>query len=136
QLVASIDSKEYAITEASVRSKLQLTNATGIQGYAGDIIPLRPAMLAGAVVDQGEGSAQPAEPHHTHVDPIPSPHPSPLHQSPPPPSPLHQSPPPPSPPHPSPPHPSPLNQSPPHSPPQSPPHFSPSRSYEAPLPEG
>ncbi|GKG27378.1 hypothetical protein Tco_0403081, partial [Tanacetum coccineum] len=69
------------------------------------------------------GSAQPAEPHHTPVDPISStsqpPHPSPPHISP-----LHQSPP-----H-SPPH------SPHHSPPQSPPHFSPPRSYEAPLPEG
>ncbi|GJR79561.1 hypothetical protein Tco_0150346 [Tanacetum coccineum] len=77
-----------------------------------DIVPLLPAMLAGAAMDQGEGSAQPAEPHHTPVDPIPS-----TSQ---PPHPPH-----PSPPHPSPPHPSPLHQSPPHSPPQSPPHFSP-----------
>ncbi|GJQ90040.1 hypothetical protein Tco_0001179 [Tanacetum coccineum] len=175
QLVASIDSKEYIITEASVRSKLQLADATGIHnlsdaeiyaglatlgpksggwdqfgstiatgmnrsiyaigGYAGDIVPLLPAMLAGAAVDQGEGSAQPAEPHHTPVDPIPStsqsphsplpspPHPSPQHQSPPH-SPLHHSP------YQSPPH------SPHHSPPQSSPHFSPPRSYEAPLPEG
>ncbi|GKG01133.1 hypothetical protein Tco_0305838, partial [Tanacetum coccineum] len=85
-----------------------------------------PAMLAGAAMDQGEGSAQPAEPYHTHVDPISStsqphilspPHPSPLHQS----SPhsLHHSPP----------------HSPPYSPHQSPP-FSPPWSYEAPLPEG
>ncbi|GKF14380.1 hypothetical protein Tco_0055842, partial [Tanacetum coccineum] len=97
---ASIDSKEYTITEASVRSKLQLADATGIHnlsdaeiyarlgtlGYVteGDIVPLLPAMLAGAAVDQGEGSAQPAEPHHTPVDPSP-PHPSPPH-----PSPLHQ----------------------------------------------
>ncbi|GKG30779.1 hypothetical protein Tco_0423267, partial [Tanacetum coccineum] len=84
------------------------------RGYVGDIVPLLPAMLAGAAVDQGEGSTQPAEPHHTHVDPIPS---------------TYQSP-----------HPSPLHQSPPHSPPYSllysPPHFSPPRSYEAPLPEG
>ncbi|GJR01819.1 putative ribonuclease H-like domain-containing protein [Tanacetum coccineum] len=66
QLVASIDSKEYIITEASVRR---------------DIIPLMPAMMAGAVIDQGEGLAQPSEPHHTPVDlisstsqpPIPSP---------------------------------------------------------------
>ncbi|GJV69950.1 hypothetical protein Tco_1485459, partial [Tanacetum coccineum] len=141
--VASIDSKEYTITEASVRSKLQLADAIGIhnlsdakiyvglatlRGYAGDIVPLLPAMLAGAAVDQGEGSAQPAEPHHTPVDPIPStsqpPHPSPQHQSPPH-SPLHHSP------YQSPPH-SPLH----HSPPQSSPHFSPPRSYEAPLPEG
>ncbi|GJS13999.1 hypothetical protein Tco_0408471 [Tanacetum coccineum] len=127
------------------------------RGYAGDIVPLLPAMLAGAVVDQGERLAQPAKPHHTRVDPIPStsqpphsphqslphpspPHPSPPHPSPPHPSPPHPSPPHPSPPHPLPPHPLPLHQSPPHSPhhspPQSPPHFSPPRSYEAPLPEG
>ncbi|GKE57578.1 hypothetical protein Tco_1496763 [Tanacetum coccineum] len=147
QLVASIDSKEYTITEASVRSKLQLADATGIHnlsdadiyvglatlGYVtgGDIVPLLPAMLAEAAVDQGEGSSQPAEPHHTPVDPIsstsqppilsppiPSPHPSPLPHSP-----LQ------SPPH------SP-HQSPPHSPPQSPPHLSPPRSYEAPLLKG
>ncbi|GKB45434.1 hypothetical protein Tco_0896187 [Tanacetum coccineum] len=70
QLVASIDSKEYTITEASVRSKLQLADATGIHnlsdaeiyaglatlGYVteGDIVPLMPAMLAGAAMDQGD----------------------------------------------------------------------------------
>ncbi|GJY63707.1 hypothetical protein Tco_0465167 [Tanacetum coccineum] len=100
------------------------------RGYTGDIVPLRPAMLAGAAVDQGEGSAQPAEPHHTPVDPISStsqpPIPSP-NPSPPPHSPLQS--PPYLPPH-----------SPPHSPHQSlpflPPHFSLPRSYEAPLPKG
>ncbi|GKD87534.1 hypothetical protein Tco_1358688 [Tanacetum coccineum] len=104
------------------------------RGYAGEFVPLLPAMLAGAVVDQGEGSAQPAEPHHTPVDPIPSISQPPI-QSPPHPSPpLH------SPPHSllySPPH-SPLQSlphSPPLSPPHSPPHSSPPRSYEAPLPE-
>ncbi|GKG04558.1 hypothetical protein Tco_0314945, partial [Tanacetum coccineum] len=84
------------------------------RGYARDIVPLLPAMLVGAAVDQGEGSAQPAEPHHTPVDPISStsqpPIPSPPHPSPPPHSPLQ------SPPHSS-----------PHSPHQSPPHFSPPR---------
>ncbi|GKC68626.1 hypothetical protein Tco_1101224, partial [Tanacetum coccineum] len=80
-----------------------------------------------AAVDQCEGSAQPAEPHHTPVDPIPSTSQPPI-PSPPHPSPLHQSPPQ-SPPH-SPPH-SPLQ-----SPPHSPPHYSPPRSYKAPLPEG
>ncbi|GKF52786.1 hypothetical protein Tco_0159696, partial [Tanacetum coccineum] len=132
QLVASRDSKEYTITEAFVRSKLQLADATGIHnlfdaeiyarlatlGYVteGDIVPLMPAMLAGTAVDQGEGSAQPAEPHHTPVDPIPStsqpPIPSLPHPSPPPHSP-HQSPP------------HSLHQSPPHSPHQSPPHSPP-----------
>ncbi|GJX18409.1 retrovirus-related pol polyprotein from transposon TNT 1-94 [Tanacetum coccineum] len=104
-------------------------------GFVGGIVPLLPAMLAGAAMDQGEGSAQPAEPHHTPVDPIPS-------TSQPPHSPL-PSPPHPSPQHPSPPH-SPLHhssyQSPPHSPhhspPQSSPYFSPPRSYKAPVPEG
>ncbi|GJZ42648.1 hypothetical protein Tco_0589903, partial [Tanacetum coccineum] len=94
------------------------------RGYAGDFVPLMPAMLAGVAVDEGEGSAQPAEPHHTPVDLIPSTSQSPPHQSPP---------------HPSPPPHSPL-QSPPHSPhpspPFSPPHYSPPGSYEAPLPEG
>ncbi|GKD15743.1 putative ribonuclease H-like domain-containing protein [Tanacetum coccineum] len=106
QLVASIDSKEYTITEASVRSKLQLADATGIHnlsdaeiyaglatlGYVteGDFIPLLPAMLACAAMDPGEGSAQPAVPHHMPVDPLPStslPPTQPLPHSP------HQSPP-------------------------------------------
>ncbi|GJW72829.1 putative ribonuclease H-like domain-containing protein [Tanacetum coccineum] len=34
ELVASIDNKEYTITEASVRSKLQLPNATGISNLS------------------------------------------------------------------------------------------------------
>ncbi|GKB33480.1 hypothetical protein Tco_0872881 [Tanacetum coccineum] len=114
-------------------SKLQLADTTGIHnlsdaeiyaglatlGYVteGDFVPLLPAMLVGAAVDQGEGSTQPTEPHHTPVDPIPSTSQPPI----------------PSPPHPtphSPPH------STPHSPPHSTPHYSPTRSYEAPLPEG
>ncbi|GKC92374.1 hypothetical protein Tco_1157816 [Tanacetum coccineum] len=56
------------------------------RGYVGEIVPLLPAMLAGAAVDQGEGSEQPSKPHDTPVDPILStsqpPIPSPL-QSPP-----------------------------------------------------
>ncbi|GKA46487.1 hypothetical protein Tco_0739370 [Tanacetum coccineum] len=35
-------------------------------------VPLLPAMLEGAAEDQGEGSAIPAKPHHTPIDPIPS----------------------------------------------------------------
>ncbi|GKA54110.1 ribonuclease H-like domain-containing protein [Tanacetum coccineum] len=135
QLRASIDSKEYTITEASVRSKLQLADATGIHNLSDAEIYAGLATLGyvtkGAAVDQGEGSAQPAEPHHTLVDPISStsqpPIPSPPHPSSPPHSPPHS-------PHQSPPY------SPPHSPhqspPFSPPHYSPPRSYEAPLPEG
>ncbi|GKG19502.1 hypothetical protein Tco_0376601, partial [Tanacetum coccineum] len=91
------------------------------RGYAGDIVPLMPAMMAGATMDQGKGSAQPAEPHPTPIDPLPStslpPNQSPPHSP-------HQSPP----------------HSPPHSPfqspPYSPPHSLPPKSYEAPLPEG
>ncbi|GKE62239.1 hypothetical protein Tco_1512606, partial [Tanacetum coccineum] len=92
---------------------------------------------------QGDGSAQPAEPHHTPVDPLPStsqpPIPSPPHPSPP-----HQSLPhstPHSPPHP-PPHPTPhlpphsIPHSTPHSPPHSTPYYSLTRSYEVPLPKG
>ncbi|GJZ21441.1 hypothetical protein Tco_0558480 [Tanacetum coccineum] len=75
ELVTSIDNKEYTITEASIRSKLQLAYATGIsilsdaeiyEGLAtlgGELVPLLPAMLAGAAEDQGEGSANPAEPN-------------------------------------------------------------------------
>ncbi|GJR63308.1 hypothetical protein Tco_1505470 [Tanacetum coccineum] len=105
------------------------------RGYARDFVPLLPAMLVGAAVDQGEGSTQPTEPHHILVDLIPStsqppipspPHPLPPHQSPPH-SPPHATP------H-SPPYPTP--HSPPHSTPHSTPHYSPTRSYEAPLPEG
>ncbi|GKF71347.1 hypothetical protein Tco_0207461, partial [Tanacetum coccineum] len=100
------------------------------RGYAGDFIPLLPAMLAGAAMDQGNGTVQPAEPHHTPVDPLPSTSLPPI------PSPPLQSPP--QPPLQSPPH-SPL-QSPPHSPLQSPPYSPPSysspRSYEAPIPKG
>ncbi|GJR86738.1 hypothetical protein Tco_0210749 [Tanacetum coccineum] len=94
QLVASIDSKEYTITEASVRSRLQLADATGIhnlsdadiyaglatlgylaptltkklfanmkRGYEGDIVPLMPAMLAEAAVDQAPHSPPQSPPY-------------------------------------------------------------------------
>ncbi|GKF34522.1 hypothetical protein Tco_0107722, partial [Tanacetum coccineum] len=59
-----------------------------------------------AAMDQGDRSVQPAKPHHTPVDPLPSTSLPPI------PSPPLQS------------------------PPYSPPHYSPPRSYEAPLPEG
>ncbi|GJX56933.1 hypothetical protein Tco_0286830 [Tanacetum coccineum] len=83
ELVASIDNKEYTITEASIRSKLQLADAAGISnlpdaeiydrlatlgGYVGDYVPLLPAMLVGAAEDQGEGSAIPVEPQHIPTD--------------------------------------------------------------------
>ncbi|GJS61063.1 hypothetical protein Tco_0655847 [Tanacetum coccineum] len=141
--VADLLTKGFDVTRISMDWRMDRScaaNSTHIWGYTGDIVPLLPAMLAGAAMDQGEGSVQPAEPHPTPIDPLPStslPHQSPLHS--PHQSPLHsphQSPP--HSPHQSPPH-SPY-QSPPHSsfqsPPYSPPHSSPPRSYEAPLPEG
>ncbi|GKA11944.1 hypothetical protein Tco_0691490 [Tanacetum coccineum] len=69
ELLATIDSKAYTITEASVRSSLQLTDATGQhiapvltkkifgsmkRGFKGNHVPLLPVVLAPA---QGEGSA-------------------------------------------------------------------------------
>ncbi|GJW57209.1 hypothetical protein Tco_0103940 [Tanacetum coccineum] len=73
---ASIDSKEYTITEASVRSKLQLADATGIHNLSDAEIYAGLATLGyvteGAAMDQGEGSAQPTESHPTPVDPLPS----------------------------------------------------------------
>ncbi|GKF66929.1 hypothetical protein Tco_0193446, partial [Tanacetum coccineum] len=55
QLVASIDSKEYTITEASVRSKLQLADATGIHNLSDAEIYVGLATLAPM---SGEGKAQ------------------------------------------------------------------------------
>ncbi|GJU57484.1 hypothetical protein Tco_1235250 [Tanacetum coccineum] len=65
ELVASIDNKEYTITEASIRSPLQLADATG------EHVPLLPTILAGAAVGQGEGSAIPAGSQPT-PDQVPS----------------------------------------------------------------
>ncbi|GKF03625.1 hypothetical protein Tco_0030548, partial [Tanacetum coccineum] len=48
QLVASIDSKEYTITEASVRSKLQLADATGIHNLSNAEIYAELATLGGS----------------------------------------------------------------------------------------
>ncbi|GKD64977.1 hypothetical protein Tco_1307085 [Tanacetum coccineum] len=42
------------------------------RGYAGEYVPLLPAMLAGAAEDQGEGLANPAEPNPTPIDPSPT----------------------------------------------------------------
>ncbi|GJV08648.1 putative ribonuclease H-like domain-containing protein [Tanacetum coccineum] len=138
--VADLLTKGFDVTRISMDLRMDRCSAGKFYSYmVWDFVPLLPAMLVGAAVDQGEGSTQPTEPHHTPVDPIPStsqppipspPHPSPPHQSPPhsPPHPTPHSPPHPTP-H-SPPHPTP------HSPPHSTPHYSPTRSYEAPLPKG
>ncbi|GJR89592.1 hypothetical protein Tco_0213603 [Tanacetum coccineum] len=52
QLVASIDSKEYTITEASVRSKLQLADATGIHNLSDAKIYAGLATLGGTASEQ------------------------------------------------------------------------------------
>ncbi|GJZ01976.1 hypothetical protein Tco_0519937, partial [Tanacetum coccineum] len=162
QIILDINTKHKGVYLAPTLTKKLFANMK--KGYAWDIVPLLPAMLAGTAVNPGEGSAQPAKPHHTPVDPTSPPLPSPPHPSKPPhsplPSPPQPSPPPhssfpspfPSPPHLSPPPHSPHQlpphsphqspplspfQSPPYSPPHySPPHYSSTRSYEAPLPEG
>ncbi|GKE08151.1 hypothetical protein Tco_1411702 [Tanacetum coccineum] len=69
ELVASIDSKEYIITEVSVRSSLQLADAVGIHNLSGAEIHEGLSTM-GAAQDQGEGSAYP-------VEPLPTPGPTP-----------------------------------------------------------
>ncbi|GKC03611.1 hypothetical protein Tco_0995221 [Tanacetum coccineum] len=84
ELLATIDSKAYTITEASVRSSLQLADATSItnlpdaeihdglvsmRGFIGNHVPLLPAMLAPT---QGEGSTIPAGSQPTPTVSIPS----------------------------------------------------------------
>ncbi|GKD27391.1 hypothetical protein Tco_1233605, partial [Tanacetum coccineum] len=51
-LISSIDSKEYTITEASVRSKLQLADATGIHNLSDAEIYAGIATLGGQLWDQ------------------------------------------------------------------------------------
>ncbi|GKA38519.1 putative ribonuclease H-like domain-containing protein [Tanacetum coccineum] len=84
ELLATIDGKAYTITEASVRSSLQLADATGITnlpdariheglatmgGFEGNHVPLLPAKLAPA---QGEGSAIPVGSQPTPTGPTPT----------------------------------------------------------------
>ncbi|GJW36521.1 hypothetical protein Tco_0059441, partial [Tanacetum coccineum] len=51
ELVASLDNKEYTITEASVRSKLQLADATGIINLSDAEIYAGLATLGGDIGD-------------------------------------------------------------------------------------
>nr|GEY35485.1 ribonuclease H-like domain-containing protein [Tanacetum cinerariifolium]GEY35490.1 ribonuclease H-like domain-containing protein [Tanacetum cinerariifolium] len=57
QIIATVDGKEFAITEASVRRHLQLADADGIR----ERTPLFPTMLA-IQTEEGEGSGHPSEP--------------------------------------------------------------------------
>ncbi|GJX72846.1 putative ribonuclease H-like domain-containing protein [Tanacetum coccineum] len=85
QIILDITTEDKGRYLAPTLTKKLLANMK--RGYARDIVPLIPAILAGAAVDQGEGSALPTKPHHTPVDPISStslpPIPSPPHPSPP-----------------------------------------------------
>ncbi|GJR41380.1 hypothetical protein Tco_1217064 [Tanacetum coccineum] len=76
QIILDITTENKGRFLAPTLTKMIFANMK--RGYARDFVPLLPAMLAGADIDQGEGSAQPAEAHHTPVDQLPSPHHSPL----------------------------------------------------------
>ncbi|GKA68096.1 retrovirus-related pol polyprotein from transposon TNT 1-94, partial [Tanacetum coccineum] len=116
--------RNTTLSDAEIYDWISHIGGMLLRGYAQGYSPLPACLVGKGTWIQGEGSTQPAEPHHTPVDPILStshPHQSPPHSP-------HQSPP-----H-SPPYSSP--HSPHQSPPFSPPQFSPSKSYEAPIPEG
>ncbi|GJW89632.1 putative ribonuclease H-like domain-containing protein [Tanacetum coccineum] len=100
ELRATIDTREYTITEASVRSKLQLADASGISVLPNTDIfegmgnlgvlggaprPLLPAMLPVVAADQSVGQADPdvAQSQPSTTAPVPSTSPPPV-QSPPP----------------------------------------------------
>ncbi|GJR58224.1 hypothetical protein Tco_1500386 [Tanacetum coccineum] len=88
ELRASIDTIEYTITEASIRSMLQLADALGISmlpnneifegmgnmGYPADGVPrpLLPAMLPVVAMDQSAGPADQAENQPSSSAPLPS----------------------------------------------------------------
>ncbi|GKC76228.1 hypothetical protein Tco_1127002, partial [Tanacetum coccineum] len=87
EITATVDGKEFIVTEASVRKHLQLADVDGIsvlptteifdqlslmgnmkRGFSGEHIPLFPSMLA-IQAEQGKGSST-AQP--THKEPIPN----------------------------------------------------------------
>ncbi|GJZ23734.1 putative ribonuclease H-like domain-containing protein [Tanacetum coccineum] len=91
ELTATIDTLEYTITEASVRSKLQLADASRIsmlpntkdfegmdfgnnekRGFRGVSRPLLPTMLPVVAVDQSAGPADQAEDQPSSSKPLPS----------------------------------------------------------------
>ncbi|GKC44204.1 hypothetical protein Tco_1061926 [Tanacetum coccineum] len=96
QITATVDGKEFIITEASVRIHLQLADADGIsvlpneifdqlslmgnmkRGFSGEHTPLFPSMLA-IQAEEDEGSGHPSEPQPppstaqpTNEEPIPN----------------------------------------------------------------
>ncbi|GKC04820.1 hypothetical protein Tco_0996430 [Tanacetum coccineum] len=97
EITATVDGKEFTITETSVRRHLQLVDVDGIsvlpttkifdqlslmgnmkRGFSGEHTPLFPSMLA-IQAEEGEGSGHPSEPQPppstaqpTHEEPIPN----------------------------------------------------------------
>ncbi|GJX40581.1 hypothetical protein Tco_0255571 [Tanacetum coccineum] len=87
EINATVDGKEFTITEASVRRHLQLADADGISVLLNTEI-FDQLILMGYVLtddkltfqkEEGEGSGNPSEPqpppstaHHTHEEPIPN----------------------------------------------------------------
>ncbi|GJZ01732.1 hypothetical protein Tco_0519693 [Tanacetum coccineum] len=97
EITATVDGKEFTITEASVRRHLQLADVDGIsvlptteifdqlslmgnmkRGFSGEHTPLFPSMLE-IQAEEGEGSGHPFEPHPppspaqpTNEEPIPN----------------------------------------------------------------
>ncbi|GJS66507.1 putative ribonuclease H-like domain-containing protein [Tanacetum coccineum] len=97
EITATVDGKEFTVTEASVRKHLQLADVDGIsvlpttgifdqlslmgnmkRGFSGEHTPLFPSMLA-IQAEEGEGSGHPSEPQlppstaqHTNEEPIPN----------------------------------------------------------------
>ncbi|GJY52362.1 hypothetical protein Tco_0443209 [Tanacetum coccineum] len=97
EITATVDGKEFTITEASVRRHLQLADVDGIsvlpttkifdqlslmgnmkRGFSGEHTPLFPSMLA-IQAEEGEGSGHPSEPQPppstaqpTNEEPIPN----------------------------------------------------------------
>ncbi|GJV35204.1 hypothetical protein Tco_1407681 [Tanacetum coccineum] len=97
EITATVDGKEFTVTEASVRRHLQLADVDGIsvlptteffdqlllmgnmkRGFSGEHTPLFPSMLA-IQAEEGEGSGHPSEPQPppstaqpTNEEPIPN----------------------------------------------------------------
>ncbi|GJX22274.1 hypothetical protein Tco_0226719 [Tanacetum coccineum] len=58
EITATVDGKEFTVTEASVRRHLQLAD---VDGFSGEHTPLFPSMLA-IQEEEGKGSGHPSEP--------------------------------------------------------------------------
>ncbi|GJU52051.1 hypothetical protein Tco_1221606 [Tanacetum coccineum] len=77
EITATVDGKEFTITEASVRRHLQISSVNMKRGFSREHTPLFPSMLA-LQAEEGEGSGHPSEPQPppftaqpTNEEPIP-----------------------------------------------------------------